>query len=84
MEKNYEQKKSDVYQQNRIRTGNIELLKDKVFKGREKCLISSYSFYLDSVVLNLHNFYSALESIFVMIAKTLDGGIPLNTLELSL
>ncbi|HPR97626.1 MAG TPA: hypothetical protein PK466_14940 [Thermotogota bacterium] len=32
---------------------NLDLLKEKIFRGWEKCLISSDSFYLDSVALNL-------------------------------
>ncbi len=32
--------------------------------------------YLDSVALNLHSFYSGLENIFELIAKTIDESIP--------
>ena len=58
---------------------NLDLLKEKIFRGWEKCLISSDSFYLDSVALNLHGYYSALERIFVIIARTFNGGIPNGT-----
>lgn len=33
-------------------------------------------FYLDSVALNLHGFYSGIERIFVRLAVTLDGSLP--------
>ena len=33
-------------------------------------------FYLDSVALNLHGFYSGLERIFEKIAASVDGSIP--------
>jgi len=33
------------------------------------------SLYIDSVALNLHNFYSGLERIFSLIAKEIDGKI---------
>jgi len=33
------------------------------------------SLYIDSVALNLHNFYSSLERIFSLIAKEIDGKI---------
>ena len=55
---------------------DIGLLKDKILRAWEKIAISSDSFYLDSVALNLHGFYSALERIFVLIAKEIDGSLP--------
>ncbi len=32
--------------------------------------------YLDSVALNLHDFYAGLERVFSLIAATIDGGLP--------
>jgi hypothetical protein len=32
--------------------------------------------YMDGVALNLHNFYTAIESIFEDIARTVDGALP--------
>ena len=32
--------------------------------------------YLDSVALNLHSFYSALERLFELIARHIDGSFP--------
>jgi hypothetical protein len=37
---------------------------------------SGDDFYLDSVALNLHGFYSGIERIFERLAETLDGGLP--------
>ncbi len=34
------------------------------------------AFYLDSVALNLHGFYSGLERIFELIAREMDGSVP--------
>lgn len=37
---------------------------------------SGDDFYLDSVALNLHGFYSGLERIFERLAETIDGSLP--------
>lgn len=37
---------------------------------------SGDDFYLDSVALNLHGFYSGIERIFRRLAETLDGSLP--------
>lgn len=37
---------------------------------------SGDDFYLDSVALNLHGFYSGIERIFERLAETLDGSLP--------
>lgn len=37
---------------------------------------SGDDFYLDSVALNLHSFYSGIERIFERLAETLDGSLP--------
>ena len=55
---------------------DIELLVEKIQKGWEKTKQNEQSFFLDSVALNLHGFYSALERIFITIAKEIDGFIP--------
>jgi hypothetical protein len=39
---------------------------------------SGDDFYLDSVALNLHGFYSGIERIFVHLAQTLDGSLPIG------
>lgn len=33
-------------------------------------------YYLDSVALNLHGFYSGLERVFEKVASTIDGSVP--------
>lgn len=55
---------------------DIELLVEKIQKGWEKTKQNEESFFLDSVALNLHGFYSALERIFITIAREIDGFVP--------
>lgn len=55
---------------------DIEILVEKITKGWKHAKKSGDSYYLDSVALNLHGFYSALERIFVLIAQDIDGTIP--------
>ena len=54
----------------------IKQLVEKINKGWKYAQKTKESFYLDSVALNLHGFYSALEKIFELIAKEIDGIIP--------
>ncbi len=42
----------------------------------ERARRSSDDYYLDSVALNLHGFYSGFERIFALIAETIDKEIP--------
>jgi hypothetical protein len=37
---------------------------------------SGRDFYLDSVALNLHDFYAGVERVFMMIAEALEGQVP--------
>jgi hypothetical protein len=37
---------------------------------------SNQSFFLDSVAINLHSFYNAVERLFELLARELDGGLP--------
>ncbi len=56
----------------------LKEVKDKIFQGvsllekRQK----EREFYLDSIAINLHSFYSGVENIFRSIASKVDGDIP--------
>jgi len=50
----------------------IKLIIDRTQGGWERARQSGDEFYLDSVALNLHSFYTALERIFELIAITID------------
>ena len=58
-----------------------EILDIKSIVGRaqiawERAKQSGDEFYLDSVALNLHSFYTALERVFELIAVTIDQTMP--------
>lgn len=55
---------------------DIEILIEKITEGWKHAKKTGDSYYLDSVALNLHGFYSALERVFVLIAQDIDGTIP--------
>ncbi len=54
----------------------IERLKIRIVQGWAYIEKNNDDFYLDSVALNLHGFYSALEKIFELIAQEIDGSVP--------
>lgn len=54
----------------------LERVLARTKEGWERARRSNDDFYLDSVALNLHGFYSGLERIFTLIAETLDGSLP--------
>jgi HepT-like protein len=62
----------------RIRNELIELesLSQRVIEGWNRVKRSGDEYYLDSVALNLHGFYSGLERIFELIASVVDGKKP--------
>jgi hypothetical protein len=62
----------------RILSELVELssLVSRVEQGWEKASERHDDFYLDSVALNLHGFYSGLERIFEQIAALIDKNIP--------
>lgn len=45
-------------------------------EGWQRARRSDDDYYLDSVALNLHGFYSGLERVFTLIAETIDGSLP--------
>jgi hypothetical protein len=55
---------------------DIDLLIDKISSAWERVQETDDPFFIDSVALNLHGFYSALERIFLTIAKEIDGYVP--------
>jgi DNA gyrase/topoisomerase IV subunit A len=54
----------------------IEIILDRIQCGWERVKQSGDEFYLDSVALNLHSFYTALERVFELIATTIDQEKP--------
>ena len=48
----------------------------RINEGWERARRSNDDYYLDSVALNLHGFYSGFEHIFTHIAETIDGDLP--------
>jgi uncharacterized protein YutE (UPF0331/DUF86 family) len=48
----------------------------KIEEGWKKFEQTSDDFYIDSVALNIHGFYSGLERIFELIASVVDGNKP--------
>ena len=52
------------------------ILVERIELGMEKAKTQSDDFYLDSVALNLHGFYSGVERLFKKIAGTIDGTMP--------
>ncbi len=54
----------------------IKIIIDRTENGWKHVKQSGDEFYLDSVALNLHSFYTALERVFELIATTIDQGKP--------
>lgn len=55
---------------------DIEAVVKRITGGWERLRTTGDDYYLDSVALNLHTFYSALEKIFTLIATNIDGAMP--------
>jgi len=55
---------------------DLELVVSRLLEAWQRALRSGDDFYLDSVALNLHGFYSGIERIFERLAETLDGSLP--------
>ena len=54
----------------------FDILVQRIELGMEKAKTQADDFYLDSVALNLHGFYSGVERLFEKIAGTVDGYLP--------
>ena len=48
----------------------------RIHNGWKRARVSNEDYYIDSVALNLHGFYSGFEHIFVRIAEIVDGDLP--------
>lgn len=55
---------------------DLERVLIRIEEGWERAHLSGDDYYLDSVALNLHGFYSGIERIFVRVAETLGGAMP--------
>lgn len=56
----------------RDEVSEMKLIINRIQGGWERARQSGDEFYLDSVALNLHSFYTALERVFELIAITVD------------
>lgn len=54
----------------------LKLVVDRTLQAWDKAAKQDDDFYLDSVALNLHAFYSGLERIFEKLASTIDRTVP--------
>lgn len=54
----------------------LKLVVERTLQAWDKAVKQDDDFYLDSVALNLHAFYSGLERIFEKLASTIDGAVP--------
>jgi hypothetical protein len=54
----------------------LSLLAERIIIGWDKYRKNHDDYYLDSVALNLHGFYSSVERIFERIAITIDDTVP--------
>ena len=54
----------------------LKLVVERTLQAWGKASQQNDDFYLDSVALNLHSFYSGLERIFAKLASTIDGAVP--------
>jgi len=55
---------------------DLESVIDRIIEGWQRSKRSGDDYYLDSVALNLHGFYSGLERIFELIASSVDSSKP--------
>ena len=49
---------------------------DRIDEGWQRASRTADDYYLDSVALNLHGFYTGLERIFERVASLIDGTVP--------
>jgi len=54
----------------------IQQVLARITGGWEHARHSNNDYYIDSIALNLHGFYSGFERIFTQIAETVDGNLP--------
>jgi len=66
----------DLSERIQVELTELSQVLSRVEEGWKRSSRSGDDFYLDSVALNLHSFYSSLERIFEKIAEIVDGEIP--------
>jgi hypothetical protein len=54
----------------------LGLVVERTLQAWDRAVKQDDDFYLDSVALNLHAFYSGLERLFEKLASTIDGAVP--------
>jgi hypothetical protein len=54
----------------------IDGILERIEVGWQRAQDTGDDLYLDSVALNLHDFYAGLERVFSLIAATIDGNLP--------
>jgi len=54
----------------------LDLVVTRLSEAWQRARHSGDDFYLDSVALNFHGFYSGIERVFEHLAETLDGSLP--------
>ncbi len=59
-----------------VELSELEQVVGRVREAWQRAQRTEDNFYLDSVALNLHGFYTGLERIFTLIAETVDGVMP--------
>ena len=67
---------AELIERIRQELGETQRVLDRVNEGWERARRSNDDYYLDSVALNLHGFYSGFERIFAHIAESIDGDLP--------
>jgi hypothetical protein len=55
---------------------DLRIVLTRINDGWERARRSNDDYYLDSVALNLHGFYSGFERLFALIAETVDKDMP--------
>jgi predicted nucleotidyltransferase len=66
----------DLAERIRHELSELEIVVNRVEQGWYRAKQSNDDYYVDSVALNLHGFYSGMERLFEMIAIQVDGGMP--------
>ncbi|MEW5830091.1 MAG: hypothetical protein AB1846_14445 [Chloroflexota bacterium] len=67
---------SDLIKRIHQESDEIQRVLARITDGWERARRANDDYYLDSVALNLHGFYSGFERIFTQIAETVDGDLP--------
>jgi hypothetical protein len=60
----------------RANLDDLEQILDRITVGWQRATQTNDDYYLDSVALNLHGFYSGVERIFELVAENVEGKLP--------